>query len=648
MRYTYGYLTWEWRRDQLRSIAHPILFVAVYKLLVFLRIDQVDEFIIYGPRILQALIAAFGDLYTYKLARRIFREDRVANLALFCSLVSWFNFYCSVRMLSNSVETVLTTVALYYWPWPSFATKDTSWKERSSMLRISLSIAALACILRPTNAALEFNHLQYNLNNVSMISNLFFFQFLFSNNRPISIISAVFVPFNFFRVNVFQSISLFYGTHPWHWYFTQGIPAIAASFLPFVTKGIISSESHAPRAKPFVSLMLWVIIGYSFLGHKEFRFIYPILPIAIIFSGFGLAEIARTEQSQNSIHRHYFKASIVFLIITQIPLAYYTSFTHQRGVIDVINYLRIGVKQGKVRDIGFLMPCHSTPFYSNMHQNVTMWFLTCEPPVSDTTDINESSLDEATIFYADPQQYLTNRFEPLTNKQESNNGVSNNIISMNSSREKWPSHLVIFQALLKDLEPFIDKAQYHQRWDLPELGFNFKEDVSTQSQVKSSVQRNIRSKILDQYKQLESVVDEVLPKKTPLVLIKCHEHINLLTMNNEILFFQHFDGPYYPTLRLLHKYPDAFPRVQVDRGAIKFILSGANIMCPGLTSKGAKIEQELPADTIVGVFAEGKEHAIAIGLMKLSTEEIKKVNKGIGVDNIHYLNDPLWKTIVEV
>ncbi|CAG8454931.1 2895_t:CDS:2 [Ambispora gerdemannii] len=274
--------------------------------------------------------------------------------------------------------------------------------------------------------------------------------------------TIVFVPFNFFRVNVFQSISLFYGAHPWHWYFTQGIPVVAASFLPFIIKGIISSEPLLPRTKPFVSLMLWVIIGYSFLGHKEFRFIYPILPIAIIFSGFGLAEIARTtEQSQNSIHRHYFKASIVILIITQIPLAYYTSFIHQRGVVDVIDYLRIEVKQGKVKDIGFLMPCHSTPFYSNMHQNVTMWFLTCEPPMSATTDTNELLLDEADIFYTDPQQYLTGRFEPLTIKQKSNNDISESI-NTNPSREKWPSHLVIFQALLKDLEPFIDKAQYRQ------------------------------------------------------------------------------------------------------------------------------------------------------------------------------------------
>ncbi|CAG8519494.1 13863_t:CDS:2 [Acaulospora morrowiae] len=177
--------------------------------------------------------------------------------------------------------------------------------------------------------------------------------------------------------------------------------------------------------------------------------------------------------------------------------------------------------------------------------------------------------------------------------------------------------------------------------------FNIKESVTSQSQVKSSVQRNIRAKILEQYKNLESVIDEVLPKKSALFLVKCHDHINLLTINNEILFFQRFDGPYYPALRLLHKYPESFPRLQVDRGAIKFILSGANIMCPGLTSKGAKIDEDFPAETIVGVFAEGKEHALAIGLTKMSTKEIKEINRDIGVENVHYLNDPLWKSSLE-
>ena len=46
----------------------------------------------------------------------------------------------------------------------------------------------------------------------------------------------------------------------------------------------------------------------------------------------------------------------------------------------------------------------------------------------------------------------------------------------------------------------------------------------------------------------------------------------------------------------------------------------------------------------VAIYAEGKEHAMAVGLTKLSTADIRAVNKGIGVENIHYLNDGLWKT----
>ena len=45
----------------------------------------------------------------------------------------------------------------------------------------------------------------------------------------------------------------------------------------------------------------------------------------------------------------------------------------------------------------------------------------------------------------------------------------------------------------------------------------------------------------------------------------------------------------------------------------------------------------------VSIYAEEKEHAMAVGVTTLSTEEIKSVNKGIGVQNCHYLNDGLWK-----
>ena len=70
-------------------------------------------------------------------------------------------------------------------------------------------------------------------------------------------------------------------------------------------------------------------------------------------------------------------------------------------------------------------------------------------------------------------------------------------------------------------------------------------------------------------------------------------------------------------------------------------MSGANIMCPGLTHPNAKMT---PAEkgTVVAIFAEGKEHPLAIGSTAMSTADIASKNKGIGVETYTYLNDGLW------
>jgi PUA domain protein len=69
------------------------------------------------------------------------------------------------------------------------------------------------------------------------------------------------------------------------------------------------------------------------------------------------------------------------------------------------------------------------------------------------------------------------------------------------------------------------------------------------------------------------------------------------------------------------------------------------MMCPGMTSVGGYLppaENEIPAERVVAFFAEGKEHAVGVGLSKMSTEEMRKVNKGVGVESVTYLGDDLW------
>lgn len=44
-----------------------------------------------------------------------------------------------------------------------------------------------------------------------------------------------------------------------------------------------------------------------------------------------------------------------------------------------MNYLAKEALNGKVESILFLTPCHATPYYSMLHQNLPMRFLDCSP-----------------------------------------------------------------------------------------------------------------------------------------------------------------------------------------------------------------------------------------------------------------------------
>jgi len=173
--------------------------------------------------------------------------------------------------------------------------------------------------------------------------------------------------------------------------------------------------------------------------------------------------------------------------------------------------------------------------------------------------------------------------------------------------------------------------------------FDPKENKNNYTLMKSSVAKNHRKAAEEQYPVLESVINDIWPKKgAKQQIMKCEGKISIFIVNSIPLFYQQRDGPLIPTLRLLHKYPNMLPSQTCDKGAIKFILSGSNVMCPGLTHEKAILNTDLPKGTIVALHAEGKEHAMAIGEMVMSGLEIKEVNKGIGVNLIHYLNDGLW------
>jgi malignant T-cell-amplified sequence len=135
-----------------------------------------------------------------------------------------------------------------------------------------------------------------------------------------------------------------------------------------------------------------------------------------------------------------------------------------------------------------------------------------------------------------------------------------------------------------------------------------------------------------------------------LIPLHSPDRTTLYTIDTTPLFYQPFDGPPIPHLKLVHSFPDAVPKIRIDRGAIRFVLSGAALMAPGLTSAGGWLpekENALEAGDVVAISAEGKEEVCLVGPLKMGTEEMKAKGKGVAMDVGHYLGDGLWNLTLD-
>jgi PUA domain protein len=120
--------------------------------------------------------------------------------------------------------------------------------------------------------------------------------------------------------------------------------------------------------------------------------------------------------------------------------------------------------------------------------------------------------------------------------------------------------------------------------------------------------------------------------------------VSLLTDGRNVLFFQIDDEMFIPHLKTAHLLPDLLPKVWVDKGAIKFLLQGADVMAPGILTSGAILPNNLSKGQYVAVMAESKSLPLAIGRLIHDSASIPTIGTGKAIDSVHFLNDGLWKS----
>lgn len=393
--FNYGYLTWEWVLG-IRSYVQPLIISFVYKILQFCYADNALV-LIYVPRILQALLSAYADYCFYKWCG-------TKKWAIFNISTAWFWFYCSSRTLINSLETALTIIALSKFPWDRKNSNESNF----------LWIVSTLCVIRPTAVIQWFPLCIYYI----VITREKLLSIVFGKFVPIGVItltasiildsyahgSIIVTSYEFLKANVLNNVGEWYGTYPWYWYLSSGLPALLGiQIIPFVaiTINILRHRHEYQHDLALLGCIVFTLFVYSCLKHKEFRFILPLLPMVLKITSSHIAK-----WSYKAAPLTIWFVTTIMLVGNVVPALYF-SLIHQRGTLDVMQPLRlIAEKNPHSANFLFLMPCHSTPFYSYLHINVTTRFLTCEPNLQN----KKNYVCEADDFYNNPNLWLRHNY----------------------------------------------------------------------------------------------------------------------------------------------------------------------------------------------------------------------------------------------
>lgn len=153
--------------------------------------------------------------------------------------------------------------------------------------------------------------------------------------------------------------------------------------------------------------------------------------------------------------------------------------------------------------------------------------------------------------------------------------------------------------------------------------------MKTQTLSKSDI-KTLNARFLEEFGR------ELLSRKDMVQRVETEKHI-FLRVNGEVRFFYH-DDRLLPTLSYVHH--DCFLKtVTVDMGAVRFVVSGADIMRPGITA----IDDAIRTDDVVAVIDENNKKPLAIGIALQDAAEMKTSEKGNSIKNIHTVSDHIWK-----
>lgn len=329
-------LPWEFN-ERMRPSFQPWLVYFFIKFFHFIGLENpfyiTTIFRLLSAVFMWSIFTRFNDF----IIQKYFKETKWQNIYYACTLLLWFVPFISVRFSSENYAALFLLFSLLN------LTKPKSYLNLvfvgftlgiSFLFRYQMGIAILAvyAYLLFINKTKILKILASGSIVVLIIALATYLDTLFYNQ-------LTFAPYNYLKLNLIDGKASNFGTSPFfaYLYLFLGFagPPISFVLLASFTKGVVLLKKHV-----FVWVSIFFILIHSLIGHKEMRFLFPIMYLFIFIAIYGLSTFFENKEIKRW-HRRLFRVS--FAINTLLLI--FMMFKPLNGTVKLYQFLYNNVSE---------------------------------------------------------------------------------------------------------------------------------------------------------------------------------------------------------------------------------------------------------------------------------------------------------------
>jgi hypothetical protein len=363
--YGYGVVTWEWRRGA-RSWVFPAFLAGVMRTTDWMGRGSTGY--VWGIAIVLSLISLTTVWFGFAWAKRASGMEAAIVAAGACA--TWYELvYLAPKAFTEVVAVHVLLPGLY------LGTYGERLQEKNRMFLAGI-FCGLAVSLRlqlapaVAFAALWFCYPNWRKRILPVAAGLLLPVVSFGLVDMITWSYPFQSFFRIFWINIVEGRAKIYGVMPWYWY----LEILSARLGPMVFLSVIGT-----RRSPFLGwIALIILVSHSVIGHKEARYVYPLVPLGITLAALGVLEVApafNTGRKSPLSSRAIVVSGLAFCALSSgfLALAPHLDWSLRSGSLAAFDQLS---RDSTLCGVGvYKIDWQNTSGYAHLHQNVPIVLL---------------------------------------------------------------------------------------------------------------------------------------------------------------------------------------------------------------------------------------------------------------------------------